>query len=108
MMHFTHGGDDVTLISSADWMPRNLDRRIELLVPVESADCKKVVIDSLQTFLTENVKGHELQSDGSYQRIAAPEKGQQTRSQQFFYRQAVKAAQQSKQSTPTTFEPHKA
>ena len=108
MMHFTHGGDDVTLISSADWMPRNLDRRIELLVPVESADCKKVVIDSLQTFLTENVKGHELQADGSYQRIAAPEKGQQTRSQQFFYRQAVKAAQQSKQSTPTTFEPHTA
>ena len=50
-MHFTHGGDDVTLISSHDWMPRNLDRRIELLVPVESADYEKVVVIPYRHFL---------------------------------------------------------
>ena len=103
-MHFTHGVEDITLISSADWMPRNLDRRVELLVPIESSSCKKAIIHALETFISENVKGHVLQADGTYQRVSTKNGGEEIRSQQVLYQQAVKAEQLAKQSTPTTFE----
>ena len=108
IMHFTHAGDDITLISSADWMPRNLDRRVELLIPVESETCKQMLIDALKTFVSENVKGHVLQPDGSYHRVSASKRDIQVRSQQLLYQRAVKAQQLAKQATPTTFQPHKA
>ena len=108
IMHFTHGGDAVALISSADWMPRNLDGRVELLIPVESADCKQVIIEALNTFFSENVKGHNLQQDGTYQRLTCDNEQDAIRSQQVLYQQAVQAEKQARLSTPTTFEPHKA
>lgn len=108
IMHFTHAGDDITLISSADWMPRNLDRRVELLIPVESETCKQMLIDALKTFVSENVKGHVLQPDGTYHRVSASKRDIQVRSQQLLYQRAVKAQQLAKQATPTTFQPHKA
>ena len=108
MMHFTHAGDDIALISSADWMPRNLDRRVELLIPVESSSCKQMLIEALNVFVSENVKGHILQPDGSYQRVEASDRNMQVRSQQVLYQQAVKAQRLAEQSVPTTFQPHKA
>ena len=107
-MHFTHAGDHIALISSADWMPRNLDRRVELLIPVESASCKQILIEALNVFVSENVKGHILQPDGSYQRVEASDQNVQVRSQQVLYQQAVKAQRLAEQSAPTTFQPHKA
>ena len=108
LMHFNHGGEDIALISSADWMPRNLDRRVELLIPIESTSCKKVIIHALRTFISENVKGHVLQADGTYQRVPTKNEDDEIRSQEVLYQQAVKAEQLAKQSAPTTFEPHKA
>ena len=43
IFHFRNGGDEEVYLASADWMPRNLDRRIELLFPVESPDCRSKV-----------------------------------------------------------------
>ena len=68
ILHFHHGGDERVFISSADWMPRNLDRRIELLVPVEDPPCKPRLIEILQTYFDDNVKARHLQADGSYTR----------------------------------------
>jgi polyphosphate kinase len=56
-------------ISSADWMPRNLVRRIELLTPIEDERSKEKIIQILQLQCSDNSLAHELQSDGSYIKI---------------------------------------
>ncbi|MBW1298752.1 polyphosphate kinase 1 [Aquimarina litoralis] len=54
--HFENGGDSKTFIGSADWMTRNLDKRIEVLVPILDADCKKELETILNIQLMDNVK----------------------------------------------------
>ena len=56
-------------MGSADWMPRNLDKRVEIVFPVEDPELKKEVIHILQTEFDDNVKAHILQEDGSYVKI---------------------------------------
>ncbi|WP_345994080.1 RNA degradosome polyphosphate kinase [Sulfurimonas sp. HSL-1716] len=58
-------------ISSADWMPRNLMRRIELLTGIEDKDNAQKLLQILQLQCTDNVLSHELMSDGSYHKIKA-------------------------------------
>jgi polyphosphate kinase len=92
VFHFRDGGDDAVYLSSADWMPRNLDRRIELLFPVESPDCKARLLGALDVVFQDNVKARRLQSDGSYRR-RRPEKGEEPyRAQLVLYREAQKLA----------------
>ncbi len=68
--HFLHGGDNLTFISSADWMTRNLDRRVELLVPVLDPACARRVNDVLGTGLNDNQHANQLQPDGSWKTIS--------------------------------------
>jgi polyphosphate kinase len=56
ILHFHHGGDELVFLSSADWMPRNLDRRIELLVPIEDPPARTRLIEILETYFDDNVK----------------------------------------------------
>ncbi|MEE3457426.1 MAG: phospholipase D-like domain-containing protein, partial [Lachnospiraceae bacterium] len=56
-------------MGSADWMPRNLDKRVEIVFPVEDPELKKEVMHILQTEFDDNVKAHILQEDGSYVKI---------------------------------------
>ncbi|WP_166820208.1 polyphosphate kinase 1 [Thalassoroseus pseudoceratinae] len=105
IVHFHHGGDDIVFFSSADWMPRNLDRRVELLVPVESSHCRKRLLKILQSCLHDNVKGRRLQSDGSYQAIK-PKQGKVHHSQQFLYAEACEAVQRQEDSQRTVFVPY--
>ncbi|HEX5623943.1 MAG TPA: RNA degradosome polyphosphate kinase [Sulfuricurvum sp.] len=58
-----------TYISSADWMPRNLLRRIELLTPVEGEEISNKLIQILQLQVSDNVLAHELQNDGNYVKV---------------------------------------
>ena len=55
-------------MGSADWMPRNLDRRVEILFPVEDEALKEQVIHILKIELEDNVKAHILQPDGTYEK----------------------------------------
>ena len=55
-------------MGSADWMPRNLDRRVEILFPVEDEALKEQVIHILKVELEDNVKAHILQPDGTYEK----------------------------------------
>ncbi len=66
IFYFKHGGEDSIFIGSADWMPRNLDRRIEAIVPVESPKLKKKIMHILDIILRDNVKTRILQTDGNY------------------------------------------
>jgi len=65
---FRNGGDESVFISSADWMMRNLDRRVELLFPIYDHKVRKRLRDLLSMYLTDDVKARFLQSDGTYLR----------------------------------------
>ncbi|HOG49224.1 MAG TPA: polyphosphate kinase 1 [Lentisphaeria bacterium] len=67
IMYFHHGGKPNVFISSADWMPRNLDRRVELLVPVIDQQAQKRLIAMLQLYCTPGPpKSRVLQPDGTW------------------------------------------
>jgi polyphosphate kinase len=65
---FRNGGDQEVYLASADWMPRNLDRRVELLFPVENPELQREVLRGLEAMFQDNVKARQLLPDGSYRR----------------------------------------
>lgn len=67
IFYFYHGGDERVFISSADLMPRNLDRRLELLIPVLDDNCRRKAIGILQTCLSDTERARRIHADGSYQ-----------------------------------------
>ncbi len=70
--YFRNGGDEELLLGSADLMPRNLDRRVELLFPVEDAELRDRIRDHiLFKHLEDNVQARRLCADGEYERVAA-------------------------------------
>lgn len=66
--YFENGGNAEYYLSSADWMPRNLDRRIELLFQVEDDKTRELIDKTLQLQLADKAKGRKLNSDGTYYR----------------------------------------
>ena len=64
IFYFENGGSPEIYMGSADWMPRNLDKRVEILFPVEDPDLKKEIVHILHTQLEDNTKAHLLQPDG--------------------------------------------
>ena len=70
--YFANGGDEEVYTGSADWMPRNFDRRVETITPVCDERLKKYLKDVLlDAYLRDNVKARRLNADGSYTRLAA-------------------------------------
>jgi polyphosphate kinase len=70
MFYFRNGGDEELWIGSADLMPRNLDRRVELLFPIEDVTLRKRLIEHvLCKHLADNVKARRLLSSGDYERV---------------------------------------
>jgi len=67
--YFYNGGDEEILLGSADLMPRNLDRRVEQLFPVEDPFIKNAIKQVLDIHLRDNVKAREMLPDGSYRRV---------------------------------------
>ncbi|MDO4274684.1 MAG: RNA degradosome polyphosphate kinase [Eubacteriales bacterium] len=66
IFYFSNGGSEEIYMGSADWMPRNLDRRVEIVFPVEDEEIKKEIIHILDLEFKDNVKAHILQPDGTY------------------------------------------
>lgn len=70
--YFRNGGDDEVLLGSADLMPRNLDRRVEVVFPLEDRHLRKMVIDDiLKLHLRDNQKARRLNSTGTYEPAVA-------------------------------------
>jgi len=105
VFYFRHGGDDRLFISSADWMGRNLDRRVELMVPVEAGEQKSRLINMLHSYFQDNTNASELQSDGTYELIEAKKKKKRFRSQEFLYKQAHQIYQAHTNPKTTVFQP---
>ncbi len=66
---FCNDGQPEVFMGSADWMPRNLDRRVEIVFPVLDQELKKKVLHILDVEFEDNVKAHVLQPDGTYEKI---------------------------------------
>ena len=66
IFYFYNNGAEEVFMGSADWMPRNLDRRVEIVFPVEDEKIKREVIHILDVELADNRKAHILQPDGTY------------------------------------------
>jgi polyphosphate kinase len=104
IMYFHHGGDGRVFMSSADWMPRNLDRRIELLVPIEDAQCRQRLTHILETCFADNAKARRLRGDGTHERATAA--GEVVRAQERLFDEVRAAVRQAEQQRATVFEPH--
>lgn len=106
IVYFQHGGDQRVFISSADWMPRNLDRRIELLVPVVDTRCRDRLIHMLDIYFADQAKARKLNSNGLYRRLRLPIDA--PRAQQILYEEACETLKLAEQHRRTTFETYEA
>jgi len=103
IFYFRNGGHEEVYMSSADWMRRNLDRRLELMFPVTDPRLCRRLVAMLETYFADTVKAWRLQPDGSYQR--APVAGKAVRAQEVFYTEAVEAAHEAGKKSGTRFRP---
>lgn len=109
IFYFLNDGFEEVYMGSADWMPRNLDKRVEILFPVENEDLKQEVIDVLQIQLKDTVKAHILKPDGSYEKVDRRGKTL-LNSQDYFCQLAIDEAKEIKEKKNTNkrvFEPMK-
>jgi len=103
---FHHGGEERVLISSADWMPRNLDRRLELLIPVDDPACRQRLLRALDAYFNDNLKARRLLSDGEHVRLR-PGDADAFRAQQRLFEEARDAVAAAERERATMFEPHR-
>ena len=89
--YFENGGVPEIYCSSADWMPRNLDRRVEILFPLLDPEIREKAVHILQVQLADTVKAHIMKADGSYDRVDRRGK-ELVYSQKVFCQEAVQAA----------------
>jgi polyphosphate kinase len=105
IFYFGNNGDPQVYIGSADWMDRNLIRRVEVVFPIEVPELKKRLIEEiLYVSLNDNVKARQLLPDGSYRRVQPEPGAPRLRSQERFLEMAAQAgaryAEAAAQVTP--------
>ena len=92
LFYFYNNGAEDVFISSADWMPRNLNERIELLVPVEYGPHKERIKEILRLNYEDNVNGHIMDQNGEYTYLADNRTGPAVNAQETFQQLAEQAA----------------
>jgi polyphosphate kinase len=102
---FLNGGDEEVFLSSADWMTRNLDKRIELMFPVEDKECRSKVLYALRAAFKDNVKARRLDADGTYHRVRPAPGEAPCRVQLHLYDYAERSATLARERVGITFQP---
>ena len=96
IFYFENSGEPEVYLGSADWMPRNFFRRIEVMFPVEDIRLKaRLTGELLQAVLHDNIKARRLQADGTYTRLTPGEDEEALRSQAVFQIQARESAREA-------------
>ncbi len=91
---FLNGENEEIYCGSADWMPRNLERRVEILFPVEEPALKEKLVNILKAQLRDNVKAQVLQPDGTYAKV--DKRGKEPFiSQEYFCKEAMREAREA-------------
>lgn len=106
LFHFHQGGDSQVYIASADWMTRNLEKRVELMIPIEAAPLKRRLIRILDAYFQDNTQASRILPDGTSQRLTRAKGKKAFRVQEYFYQQAKQAAKAREHERAMTFEPH--
>ena len=96
IFYFHNGGHEEVYMSSADWMHRNLERRVEIIFPVTGVDQRRRLIGILKTYFEDNVKARRLLPDGTYEKVA--QDGRRVRAQERFYHEAVATARDAQRA----------
>ena len=104
IFYFANGGNELIYLASADWMPRNLNDRVELLFPVESARHIKRIKGILDLALKDNAGAHIMQSNGTYRRTAR-RGGGTISSQGLLYEMAKASGKEKKMSIARRLKP---
>ncbi len=107
IMHFQHAGDNLLFIGSADWMGRNLDRRIELVVPVENDACRARILSILECYFRDNTKARQLRENGTYRNVKRSKGDTPFRAQEFLYNEACEIFAAQTNPRTTVFRPHR-
>ena len=106
LFYFYNGGEEEVYLSSADWMPRNLDRRLELMFPVEDKKNKKELIQLLSLYFKDNTKAWTLAPDGEYQKKDAGT-DKKFRVQEYLCQKALESEALSKKTISSEVIPQK-
>ena len=69
VFYFENAGKPEMFCASADWMPRNLERRVEIMFPLDQEDIRQRIVEGLATQLRDNTKAHLMKPDGTYEKI---------------------------------------
>jgi len=104
VFYFRNGGHEEVYMASADWMRRNLLKRLEIMFPVLDGNFKKRLIDILNTYFADNVKARQLLANGTYVPVEC--NGPRVRAQAKFHKDAVDAVHLAEQ-TALQFRPLK-
>lgn len=95
IFYFENNGSPEFYMGSADWMPRNLDKRVEILFPVEDPQLQKEIRHILDIQLADTKKAHLLKADGTYEKV--DQRGKTPlNSQQYFCEEAIERAKAQK------------
>ena len=103
IFYFANDVQPEVYLASADWMPRNLERRVELMFPVEAPQLKEEIMHILDVQFKDNVKAHEMQPDGNYVKVAC--EGQRICCQEIFCQEAAASVQKKEKSKSRVFVP---
>ena len=103
IFYFANDGDERIYLSSADWMFRNLDQRVEILFPVENEAHIARIKGCLELMLDDNCKAHILKNDGLYRPVV--KRGEVVNSQEMLYRKTVEMAKESALPVEQRFQP---